>query len=64
VNVIDLARLDLTPPEVVFDLPAGGRRLFQSARGYRASLVSGVPVYEHGEPTGAHPGRLIRGERP
>jgi N-acyl-D-aspartate/D-glutamate deacylase len=64
VNVIDLPNLDLTAPEMRYDLPAGGRRLFQGARGYRATLVSGVPVFENGEATGALPGRLVRGERP
>ena len=41
VNVIDFANLSLPQPEVRFDLPAGGRRLFQAARGYRATLVAG-----------------------
>ncbi|MGH0036439.1 MAG: N-acyl-D-amino-acid deacylase family protein [Myxococcota bacterium] len=63
VNVIDLPHLDLTAPEMRYDLPAGGRRLFQGARGYRATLVSGVPVFENGEATGALPGRLVRGEQ-
>ncbi len=64
VNVIDLEALDLTAPEMRHDLPAGGRRLFQGARGYRATVVSGELVYENGEPTGALPGRLVRGEQP
>jgi N-acyl-D-aspartate/D-glutamate deacylase len=63
VNVIDLEHLGLTQPEMVFDLPAGGRRLFQGARGYDATIVSGIPIFEHGEPTGALPGHLIRGEQ-
>jgi N-acyl-D-amino-acid deacylase len=63
VNVIDLDHLELTPPEMLHDFPAGGRRLFQGARGYRATLVAGECVYEHDEATGALPGRLVRGER-
>ncbi len=59
-NVIDLAGLRLEAPEMVFDLPAGGRRFMQRARGYRATVVSGEVVLEHDEPTGALPGRLIR----
>jgi N-acyl-D-aspartate/D-glutamate deacylase len=61
VNVIDLPNLGLTAPEMRYDLPAGGRRLFQGAHGYRATLVSGVPVFENGEATGQMPGRLVRG---
>ncbi len=60
-NVIDLDRLALEPPEVVADLPAGGRRLLQRARGYDATVVSGVVTYRDGEATGALPGRLVRG---
>src|SRR5262249_1309082 len=61
VNVIDLARLELKPPVMVADLPAGGQRLFQRARGYRATLVAGDVTIEHDEPTRALPGRLLRG---
>ena len=38
-----------------------GRRLLQPARGYVATIVSGEVVYRESEPTGALPGRLIRG---
>ena len=34
-NVIDHERLQMGQPEMVFDLPAGGRRLMQRARGLR-----------------------------
>lgn len=60
-NVIDYDRLRLHAPEVVYDLPSGGRRLVQRADGYTATIVSGVPVYRDGEATGALPGRLVRG---
>ncbi len=60
-NVIDYDRLRLHAPEVVYDLPSGGRRLVQRADGYTATIVSGVPVYRDGEETGALPGRLVRG---
>jgi len=60
-NLIDLDEVRLELPEMVFDLPAGGRRLVQRARGYRATLVSGEVTMRDGEPTGALPGRLIRG---
>jgi N-acyl-D-aspartate/D-glutamate deacylase len=60
-NVIDYERLRALPPELAYDLPSGGRRLMQRARGYEATLVAGVVTYRDGEATGALPGRLIRG---
>lgn len=63
INVIDYDRLSLHAPQVVYDLPSGGRRLIQKAAGYEATIVSGVPVYREGEPTGALPGRLVRGAK-
>jgi len=60
VNLIDFDRLRLHQPEVLHDLPAGGRRLVQRVDGYRASLVAGTPVFEDGQDTGARPGRLVR----
>ncbi|MBS0429129.1 MAG: amidohydrolase family protein [Proteobacteria bacterium] len=60
-NVIDMSRLALAAPEMVADLPAGGRRLLQRVRGYVATVVSGVVTYRDGTPTGALPGRLVRG---
>jgi N-acyl-D-aspartate/D-glutamate deacylase len=62
-NLIDLPRLRLHHPELVYDLPAGGKRLVQRVDGYRATIVSGVPIFEHGEDTGARPGRLVRAGR-
>jgi N-acyl-D-aspartate/D-glutamate deacylase len=60
-NLIDLANLRLEAPVMVQDLPAGGQRFMQRARGYRATLVAGEPTLERDEPTGALPGRLVRG---
>ena len=60
-NLIDLERLALVAPEMVYDLPAAGQRLIQRAAGYRATLVAGEVTFEDGESTGALPGRLIRG---
>ncbi|MDH5676103.1 MAG: amidohydrolase family protein [Myxococcales bacterium] len=60
-NLIDYERLQLHAPEVVHDLPAGGKRLLQRAEGYVATVVSGEVVYENGEATGVLPGQLIRG---
>jgi N-acyl-D-aspartate/D-glutamate deacylase len=63
-NVIDFARLQLRRPYIVHDLPARGRRLMQKAEGYVATIVNGVVTYREGEPTGALPGRLVRGAQP
>ena len=60
-NVIDYDRLKLKSPQVAYDLPMGGRRLIQRAEGYTATLVAGQVTYRDGEPTGALPGRLLRG---
>ena len=61
VNVIDHHGVRLGQPSVLYDLPAGGRRLTQTACGYDAMVVAGQIVSLGGEPTGALPGRLVRG---
>ena len=61
INVIDLDALQLSPPEIVQDLPAGGTRLMQTPRGYRWTLKSGEISFEDGRWTGVTPGRLLRG---
>ncbi len=61
--MIDFDRLRLHRPEIVHDLPAGGKRLVQRVEGYVATLVNGVPILERGEETGARPGRLVRAGR-
>jgi N-acyl-D-aspartate/D-glutamate deacylase len=63
VNVIDYDALALEPPQVVRDLPAGGSRLVQRARGYVATIKGGATTFADGEDTGERPGRLIRGAR-
>ena len=60
-NLIDYDRLKVQAPRVVYDLPAGGRRLMQGADGYRATIVAGEIVRRDGAATGARPGRLVRG---
>ena len=62
-NVIDAQALRLHRPVVVSDLPAGGRRLDQTADGYVATIVSGQVIAENGTPTDARPGKLIRGRQ-
>ncbi|MDH6198264.1 N-acyl-D-amino-acid deacylase [Mycobacterium frederiksbergense] len=63
-NVIDHESLRLHKPVVIHDLPAGGRRLDQTADGYVATVVAGQVIAEHGVPTDARPGRLVRGKQP
>lgn len=62
-NVIDHDRLRLHKPVITYDLPAGGRRLDQTADGYVATIVSGEVIAEDGKPTDARPGKLVRGRR-
>ena len=63
VNVVDHDALRLHKPVVSYDLPAGGRRLDQTADGYVATIVSGEIIAENGVPTDARPGRLVRGRQ-
>ena len=63
-NVIDVAGLAVDAPEIVYDLPAGGRRVIQRASGYVATVKRGVVVREHDRDTGERPGRLVRGPQP
>tara|TARA_Y200000002_G_scaffold210386_1_gene173549 strand:+ start:4752 stop:6455 length:1704 start_codon:yes stop_codon:yes gene_type:complete len=60
INIIDYEGLTLHEPEIINDLPAGGRRLVQKASGYDYTIVSGEIAFVKGEATGALNGRLIR----
>jgi N-acyl-D-amino-acid deacylase len=62
-NVIDHRALRLHKPAVTYDLPAGGRRLDQTADGYVATIVAGEVIARNGVPTDARPGKLIRGRQ-
>jgi N-acyl-D-aspartate/D-glutamate deacylase len=59
--VFDPETIAAEMPEVVNDLPAGARRLTQRCRGIAATVVNGETVLRDGKPTGALPGRLLRG---
>jgi len=63
INILDYDKLCLRRPEIVYDLPAGGKRLVQRTDGFDATIVSGAVVYRYGEATGLLPGRLVRGAR-
>lgn len=60
-NLIDFGALSFNMPEMVYDLPASGRRLVQTANGYEATFVGGVQTVENDSFTGELPGALIRG---
>ena len=62
-NVIDHAALRVHKPVIRYDLPAGGRRLDQTADGYVATIVSGEVIAENGIPAEARPGKLVRGRK-
>lgn len=59
-NIIDYDNLRSFKPEVVYDLPAGGRRLTQRAQGYRHTFVAGQEIVRDDQHTGVLPGRLLR----
>ena len=59
-NLIDMDRLKLYSPSVVYDMPAGAKRMAQKTEGYVATYVSGVAIQRDGQDTGARPGRLVR----
>ncbi len=59
-NVIDPQRLGVGAPQLVRDLPAGGRRFLQKGVGYVGTWVAGESVQRDGVITSARPGRLVR----
>jgi N-acyl-D-amino-acid deacylase len=63
INVIDYKNLRLNRPTVEFDLPGGGRRLMQTAKGFRWTIVNGVVISRDDQPTGMLPGKLVRGSQ-
>ena len=62
-NVIDLDAVELQLPEVIDDLPTGASRIVQRASGFEATICAGEVTFRNGEPTGARPGKLVRGKR-
>ena len=62
-NVIDLDAVELQLPEVIDDLPTGASRIVQRALGFDATICAGEVTFRNGEPTGARPGKLVRGKR-
>jgi N-acyl-D-aspartate/D-glutamate deacylase len=63
-NVADLVvfaldELHWDDDEFVADMPGGAKRFRRPEGGYRATVVDGVAVQEHGELTGSLPGRVL-----
>jgi N-acyl-D-amino-acid deacylase len=61
INLIDYQNLQFQKPELVYDLPAKGRRLLQHAKGYHTTICSGTVIVENDKLTGDRPGHLLRG---
>ncbi len=59
-NVLDTDGIAPLPIEVVYDLPAGAKRMIQRADGFVATIVNGEFVQRAGVDTGARPGRVVR----
>jgi len=58
--VFDPATVGPEPPELVHDLPASEPRYVQHARGIHYTIVNGAVLMDHGQHTGASPGRVLR----
>jgi N-acyl-D-aspartate/D-glutamate deacylase len=58
--VFDLARIDVQEDEITRDGPSGSPRRVQRATGVEHVIVGGQPVLDHGQHTGAFPGRVLR----
>ncbi|HIG44285.1 MAG: amidohydrolase family protein [bacterium] len=61
ITILDPETICPRLPEVVYDLPAGARRLKQKADGILATVVNGKILMKDCEHTGELPGQLIRG---
>jgi N-acyl-D-aspartate/D-glutamate deacylase len=61
--IFDLDRVNVTPPELKADLPAGGERLFTGCEGFEYVIVNGVAIVEEEQYTTKRPGRVLRGGR-
>ena len=60
INIIDWENVGSSDPFMTQDLPAGGKRLMQTTRGYVATIVSGNITYRNGVSTKERPGGLVR----
>jgi N-acyl-D-aspartate/D-glutamate deacylase len=58
-NLIDPTQLGLSMPFLVNDLPAGGKRFLQTARGYIGTWVNGQPITHQGRVSANRPGKML-----
>jgi N-acyl-D-amino-acid deacylase len=58
--VYDYDNLEITPPEVVHDLPGDEWRRVQRAKGYRYILINGEVTIKNDEQTNTYSGELLR----
>src|SRR5262249_40849227 len=58
--IFDLDRIDIKEDEITNDGPSGSPRRVQRAEGVEHVIVGGKPVLDHGQHTGAFPGRVLR----
>ena len=58
--VFDPETIGADLPEIVHDLPAGEKRIKQTATGIKNTIVNGDVLLENNEYTGATSGRLLR----
>jgi N-acyl-D-amino-acid deacylase len=61
--IFDLARIGVKEDEVTRDGPGGTPRRVQGAEGIHHVIVGGQAVLDHGKPTGAFPGKVLRAGR-
>ncbi|MGH7334139.1 MAG: N-acyl-D-amino-acid deacylase family protein [Candidatus Rokuibacteriota bacterium] len=61
--VFDLARIGVKDDEITRDGPSGSPRRVQGAEGVEHVIVGGQAVFDHGQHTGAFPGRVLRNRR-
>jgi N-acyl-D-amino-acid deacylase len=59
-TIFDYDRVMPGPVVMLSDLPGGGRRMVQEARGIQYTIVNGEIVYDNGKHTGALPGQVLR----
>jgi N-acyl-D-amino-acid deacylase len=58
--VYDFENLEITPPEVVYDMPGDEWRRVQKAKGYRYIMINGEVTIKDDEQTNVYPGELLR----
>ena len=59
-TIFDAATVQPLPEDIVHDFPNNGWRIRERAQGIAYTMVNGTVLIEHGEHTGALPGRIHR----